>query len=56
MKVGHVLEIVYHKRENLIRFREALRRVLDRNKKFIKVKTKLVKESRGLVLRITKIK
>lgn len=55
MAVGHTLDIVYHKRKNLLKFRNALRQVLSRNEKYLTVKTKIVLDKKkGLILRITK--
>ena len=55
MPVGHTLDLVYNKEENLDKFREALRKILERNRKVIRVKTKKLKKKKGYVLRIVKL-
>ena len=55
MPVGHTLDLLYNKEENLDKFREALSKVLARNKKYIRAKTKKLKKGKGFVLRIIKL-
>lgn len=55
MPIGHTLDLVYNKEENLNKFREALRKVIQLNKKRIRVKTKKLKNKKGYVLRIVKL-
>lgn len=55
MPIGHTLDIVYSKLENLKRFRRSLEALRNNNKKVIRLKTKLIKGKNKFILRIVKV-
>ncbi len=55
MPVGHTLDVTYKNLDNLNKFREALKKMRERCKRFIRLKTKVIKNKQGYVLRIVKL-
>lgn len=55
MPIGHTLDVTYKNKDNLKKFQEALKKMRERCKRFIRLKTKVIKTREGYVLRIVKL-